>query len=71
MFTDEDRARLNAVYAAIFGPANVDASELKWKSVDGARTARYGLLDIDINTQRLAAESARDAAKILRLGEEP
>lgn len=66
MFTDEDRARLNAVYAALFGPANIGANELKWRSVDGARSARYGLLDIDINTQRLAAESARDAANILK-----
>lgn len=70
MFTDADRAKLTAVYAAIFGPANIGTnSPLTWKTVDGdARTASYGLLDIDINTQRLAAEAARDAAAILKLG---
>lgn len=71
MFTDEDRARLNAVYAALFGPKNVDAPELRWLSVDGARSARYGLLDIEINTQRLAAEAARDAKAARGVVESP
>lgn len=70
MFTDEDRARLDAVYAALFGPVNVGGKELTWSSVDGPRSARYGLLDIDINTQRLAAEAARDSKKLLALEED-
>lgn len=83
MYTDEDRARdiktkerVDAVYAAMFGPANVDAGELSWYSVDQidgknvVKRAKYGLLDIDINTQRLAAQAARDAAAILKLGDD-
>ena len=55
MFTDEDRTRLNAVYSALFGPANVGAPELKWAEINGgAQKSRYGLLSLVLHNQTLA-----------------
>lgn len=57
MFTEQDRQRLNAVYAAIFGPANIGARTVTWKDVDGGvRSLRYGLADTLIENQKRITE---------------
>lgn len=63
MFTDQDRQRLDASYAALFGPRNIAATKINWASQDGNREAVYGLLDIMIYTQQLViAQSGQIAA---------
>lgn len=62
MFTDQDREDLRGLKAAVFGPENVGATELKWVNQDGARVGEYGLLDIEIRTQELAAQAAAKPA---------
>ena len=54
--TPEQAQQLSAVYAAIFGPANVDAGEVSWKNPTGTQTAQYGLLPIVIHNQTLIAQ---------------
>lgn len=54
--TPEQAQQLSAVYAAIFGPANVDAGEVSWKNPTGTQTAQYGLLPIVIHNQSLIAQ---------------
>lgn len=63
MFTDQDRQRLDASYAALFGPENLKVRKMNWASPDGNREAFYGLLDISIYTQQLVmAQSGQIAA---------
>lgn len=68
MFTDQDRARLNAVYAALFGPKNLNptaspAPQLSWLDAQGnVKQTPYGLLDIEIETQRMIDEMGDPAA---------
>ena len=58
MFTEQDRARLNAVYAALFGPSAVGGKELSWKEVDGSvKTSKYGVLPVVLHNQTLAAQA--------------
>jgi hypothetical protein len=64
--TPDQSQKLDAVYAAIFGPANVGTTTLKWASVDGARSAAYGVLDIDIHTQALIAKLIGQQAALLQ-----
>lgn len=70
MFTEEDRARLNAVYAALFGPKNLnpsgDAQPLKWLNNDGsAQSTNYGVLPIILHNQDLIAKApAKTAAAV-------
>lgn len=54
--TPDQSMKLDAVYAALFGPVNVGGKQLSWASVDGDRAAAYGVLDIDIHTQSLVAQ---------------
>lgn len=64
MFTDEDRAKLDAVYAALFGARNLTgkADPIRWVNKDGdAQQSNYGLLPIAIHNQELIARSLRDA----------
>lgn len=59
MFTDEDRAQLRAVYAALFGARNLTgkADVVSWKNIEGrTQTSKYGVLPILIETQRMIAE---------------
>lgn len=62
MFTDQDREDLRGLKAAVFGPENVGATQLKWVNQDGARVGEYGLLDIEIRTQALAAQAVAKPA---------
>lgn len=58
IMTPEQAQQLSAVYAAIFGPANLGAKETTWLNVDGEmKKAYYGLLDIDIYTQSLVQQT--------------
>lgn len=68
MFTEDDRARLDAVYAGVFGPANVGAPKMTWEQPFGEPIgeAYYGLLPITIYSQTLIA---RQAAQLAALGE--
>lgn len=66
--SDKDQAllfeRVNAIFAALYGtrnlsddPAkNTNPEPLRWYSKDGARSANYGLLDVDIYSQELIAK---------------
>lgn len=65
MFTDDDRQKLHAVYAALFGPQNLGIQKMTWQSMDGPKEAFYGLLDIDIYTQQLVKAGNDTAAAIL------
>lgn len=68
MYSDDDRARdveakkrVDATYAALFGPANVGAKQVSW--LDGpnpgtVKQARYGVLPIVIHNQTLIAQQA-------------
>lgn len=61
----EAENQIKAVYAAIFGPANVDANELNWREVGGGTTrARYGVLPIVIHNQTLIAKNAGELAAL-------
>lgn len=53
MFTDQDRQRLDAAYAALFGPENLKLRKMNWATPDGNKEAFYGVLDITIYTQQL------------------
>lgn len=66
IMTPEQANQLSAIYAALFGPANVGAAKTTWVNVDGQiKEAYYGLLDIDIYTQSLAQQIlAKPAATI-------
>lgn len=54
--TPEQSQKLDAIFAGIYGPANVGASELKWSSLNGPQKAQFGNLEIDIYTQKLVAQ---------------
>lgn len=60
MFTDQDRQRLDAVYAGMFGPANLNIPQMTWAKPFGEKPglAYYGALDIGIRTQTLVVELA-------------
>lgn len=53
MFDDQARARLDAVYAAIFGPQAVGASRLYWPQDGAVESAAYGMLPVGNHTQAL------------------
>lgn len=60
-------ARVDAVYAAVFGPANVGAKELSWRdgpAPGSGKTARYGALPIVIHNQTLIAGLATQVAQL-------
>lgn len=54
--TPEQSAKLDAIYAGLYGPANVGAGEISWKSLNGVQKAQFGNLEIDIYTQKLVAQ---------------
>lgn len=54
--TPEQAAKLDAIYAGVFGPKNVGSTELSWASLNGPQKAFYGSLEIDIHTQKLVAQ---------------
>lgn len=54
--TPEQSAKLDAIYAGLYGPANVGAGEISWKSINGVQKAQFGNLEIDIYTQKLVAQ---------------
>jgi len=59
MYTQQDRDRANAVYAAIFGNSNITGqpTETIWRDPWGHKeSTRYGLLPIDIHTQALVSQ---------------
>lgn len=65
--TPEQSAKLDAVYAGLFGPKNLsdEAGPLGWKNFDGdAQESRYGLLPITIHNQTLIARSAGELAAL-------
>lgn len=72
MYTDDDRARdvlaadrAAACYAALFGPANINAPKITWAKPFGEPIgeAYYGLLDVTIATQNnIVKQSAAVAA---------
>ena len=66
MFTDQDRARLDATYAALFGPANVSAPKMTWAKPFGEEPggAYYGALDIIIYNQALIGKLAGQIAGV-------
>lgn len=57
---------VNASYQALFGPANAGGQKMTWMSVDGPRSAAYGLLDINIHTQALVAQLIGQQAALLQ-----
>ncbi|WP_341934712.1 hypothetical protein MRBLWO14_000284 [Microbacterium sp. LWO14-1.2] len=72
MFTDDDRNKLHAAYAALFGPANVNVETMTWKNPEGQRVAYYGVLDILIYNQTLIkAQSAALQALATSQGADP
>ena len=67
MFTDEDRERLNATYAGVFGSRNLTdkATPVSWKNIDGSvQKVNYGALPIVIHNQTLIARQAGRLAAI-------
>lgn len=54
--TPEQSQKLDAIYAGLYGPANVGAGEISWKSLNGVQKAQFGNLEIDIYTQKLVAQ---------------
>lgn len=61
MFTEEDRERLNATYAALFGARNItgDKTPISWVNTYGdAQSSDYGVLPIVIHNQTLIAKQA-------------
>lgn len=66
MFTDQDRARLDATYAALFGPANVSAPKMTWAKPFGEEPggAYYGALDIIIYNQALIGKLSGQLAGV-------
>jgi len=70
MFTEQDRNRLNATVAALYGNRNVTGGPdpLRWVNIDGdAQAANYGLLPIEINTQVLVAKQSGQIAALVQL----
>lgn len=69
MFTNEDRARLDATYAGVFGAANLGApgvDELTWSNPEGGQKSRYGLLPIVIHNQSLIMTQAGQIAALTK-----
>lgn len=67
MFTDEDRERLNATYAGVFGARNITdkATPVSWKNIGGGvQKANYGILPITIHNQTLIAKQSGQIAAI-------
>lgn len=56
--TPDQSMKLDAVYAALFGPANLKIPKMTWTKPFGEAPgeAYYGVLDIDIRTQQLVAQ---------------
>ena len=65
-FSGKDRERLDAVYAALFGPANLNVPQMTWAKPFGEApgAAQYGLLDVSIYSQALIAQQAGRLAAI-------
>lgn len=66
MFTDEDRRKTEAIYAALFGPANTGIELMTWKKPFGEAlgSAYYGVLDILLGDRKVAAEMAAKVAAL-------
>lgn len=67
MFENEDRARLNAVYSAMFGSRNLTDKDTAttWVAPNGnSQSTKYGVLPIDIETQRMIADLQVQVAAI-------
>ena len=72
MFNDDDRNKLHATYAALFGPKNLDVPTMLWQNPDGQRQAYYGVLDIVIYNQTLIrAQTAALQALAAAQGADP
>lgn len=69
MFTDQDRSRLDAAYAALFGPANLGAPQMTWAKPFGEApgVAYYGSLDIAIVTQTTVSTLVGQVAALTQL----
>lgn len=64
--TPDQAQKLEAIYAALFGPANVGAPKTTWAKPFGEAPgeAHYGLLDISIYSQTLIAKQSGELAAI-------
>ncbi len=64
--TPDQAQKLEAIYAALFGPANVGAPKTTWAKPFGEAPgeAHYGLLDISIYSQTLIAKQAGELAAV-------
>lgn len=67
MFTDEDRERLNATYAALFGSRNITGKHdnISWVNIYGdVQSSDYGVLPIVIHNQSLIAKQTARIAEL-------
>ncbi len=73
MFTNEDRARLDATYAGVFGARSLGpaSDKLTWTNADGTdQASQYGLLPIVIYNQALIADLAGKIAGVTKAVEQ-
>jgi len=70
MFDEKDRAHLNALYAGFYGARNLTGKDgpVSWENHGGrSQQALYGLLPIDIETQKMVASLQGQVSALLEL----